>query len=143
KRSVMLMDVRRKESERTFHNKRYGGDSDPRESLGRWYAAVSSGSQRQIEAIKSAARNASVLEYGCADGRLSLLEQDLAGASRAFCGMDVWDQAIARARQTAAGRGLTQCRFDVMDAEAMTFADEAFDFVFGRGILPHLDLAKC
>ncbi len=136
-------DIQRKESERAFHNERYGGDSDNRESLNKWYGAVSAGAKRQIELIKRAAESAKVLEYGCADGRLSLIEEDIARGADEFFGIDISDQAIGKARDTADKLALENCHFETMDAEKMTFGDNQFDLVFGRGIIHHLDLNKC
>jgi SAM-dependent methyltransferase len=136
-------DGSRKESEREFHNQRYGGEVDPRDGLGKWYAAVSSAFRRQSELIRAAPPTAKILEYGCADGRLSLLEERLAERFSRFSWIDISDRAIARARETAASVGLAGHRFEVMDAEAMTFPEGEFDLVFGRGIIHHLDLNRC
>jgi SAM-dependent methyltransferase len=136
-------DGSRKEQEREFHNQRFGGEGDPRDGLGKWYTAVDSAFRRQSELIQQAPGHIKILEYGCADGRLSLLEEPLAERFSQFCGIDLSDRAIARARETAASLGLSGRRFEVMDAEAMTFPDGEFDLVFGRGIVHHLDLNKC
>jgi len=136
-------DGNRKQSEREFHNHRYGSDTDPRDGLARWYTAVDSAFRWQNELIRQASTDTKILEYGCADGRLSLLEERFAQRFSRFCGIDISDRAIARACQTAASMGLRGTRFEVMDAEAMTFHEGEFDLVFGRGIVHHLDLHKC
>lgn len=136
-------DSSRKESERDFHNQRYGGEVDPRDGLDRWYTAVDSAFRGQNELIRQMPTSAKILEYGCADGRLSLLEERLAQRFRRFHGIDISDRAIARARETASSIGLSGTRFEVMDAEAMTYPEGEFDLVFGRGIVHHLDLQKC
>ena len=94
-------DGNRKESEREFHNQRYGGEVDPRDGLGKWYAAVDSAFRQQIELIRRAPADTKILEYGCADGRLSLLEEQLAQRFSQFRGIDISDQAIARAGDAA------------------------------------------
>lgn len=130
-----------KHAERAFHNARYESpESDSRTRLNKWYGAASAGTRLQNELVHAAARNARVLEYGCADGRLSLCEEKFAHDAKLFVGIDLSDCAIERARATAASLGLTQCRFETMDAEQMTFGANAFDLVFGRGILHHIDL---
>jgi SAM-dependent methyltransferase len=141
--TLMPDDSARKESERAFHNARYmTSESDNRTSLDKWYSAVSAGARLQMKTVKRAAEGARVLEYGCADGRLSLLEERVPeGASRYF-GIDISDQAIGHARSTAASLGLGNCQFEAMDAENMTFPDNGFDVVFGRGIIHHLDLQR-
>lgn len=141
--SAGLDDGGRKSSEREFHNQRYAGEVDPRGGLGKWYAAIGSAFRAQNELIRQAPVNSKILEYGCADGRLSLLEEQLAQRFYQFCGIDISDRAIARARETAATIGLTGPRFEVMDAEAMSFAEGEFDLIFGRGIVHHLDLNRC
>jgi SAM-dependent methyltransferase len=135
-------DPQRKESERAFHNERYGGVVDSRESLNKWYAAVGTGARRQIECIEALAEGAKVLEYGCADGRLSLIEEDIARNAEQFFGIDISDQAIDTARSTAAKLAFDHCHFEPMDAERMSFGDSEFDLIFGRGIIHHLDLNK-
>lgn len=136
-------DGSRKESEREFHNQRYGGPADPRDGVGKWYAAVDAAFRRQNELIRQMPADAKILEYGCADGRLSLIEERLAQRFDHFCGIDISDRAIARASETAAAMGVSGTRFEVMDAEAMSFAEGEFDVVFGRGIVHHLDLNRC
>jgi SAM-dependent methyltransferase len=136
------VDQKRKETERTFHNQRFGGEQDHRESLNRWYAALAPCIRKQNELIRRHGRGRRVLEYGCADGRISLAHDRLAHDSASFHGIDISDQAIDRAQRNAAAQRLTHCKFLVMDAEQMTFPDGAFDLVFGRGILHHLDLER-
>ncbi|MBI3515458.1 MAG: class I SAM-dependent methyltransferase [Proteobacteria bacterium] len=83
-----------------------------------------------------------MLEYGCADGTLSLDELDVPSFVARLEGIDIADGAIAVARQKAAHRGLRNATFRHMNAEAMSFPRASFDVVFGRGILHHLDLDK-
>jgi SAM-dependent methyltransferase len=133
----------RKETERAFHNARFETtESDNRARLSKWYSAAEAGLQMQNELVRRAAANARVLEYGCADGRLSLQEEHVARGAKRFYGIDISDCAIERARTTAARLGFDHCSFDVMDAEHMTFDANAFDLVFGRGIIHHLDLER-
>jgi ubiquinone/menaquinone biosynthesis C-methylase UbiE len=140
---MVVADTMRKESERTFHNDRFGGEVDVRQALNRWYRAIASGYRMQFEAIRRASTGAKVLEFGCADGQLSLGENDLAQCARAFYGIDISDKAVTRARERASALGMEHCRFDVMDAEALSFSEGEFDLVFGCGIVHHLELRKC
>jgi SAM-dependent methyltransferase len=142
-------DQSRKDTERRFHNDRFDGGHDIREPLNKWYAAVVGSLRLQVELIKRHGKGATVLEYGCADGRFSLgderiapYENRLAHDTAHFYGIDISDEAISRARDTAASQGLTNCNFTVMDAEHLTFPDGMFDLVFGQGIIHHLDIAK-
>lgn len=131
------------EDERQFHNERFGAEHDSRESLDKWYTAIESGSQLQIDLIKEYGKDAIVLEYGCADGFLSLGKDHIAANAREFHGIDISDKAIEKAQANADAQGITQAHFTVMNAEQMTFEDNRFDLVFGRGIIHHLDLGQC
>jgi len=133
----------RKERERNFHNERYGGEKDIREPLNRWYAALAACGRTQNEMVRRYSKNGMVLEYGCADGYISLVYDHLSEGTDSFVGIDISNQAIELAQNLAIAQGLNQCEFTVMDAENMTFPDNSFDVVFGRGILHHLDLSKC
>jgi SAM-dependent methyltransferase len=145
--SMLVEDVivadRRKESERQFHNDRFGAEHDVRQKLDKWYRAVAAGTEAQNALVRLHGRNGDILEYGCADGRISLVYDHLADGAAKFCGIDISDRAIDVARLTARAQGLSHCEFTVMDAEQTTFPDGAFDVVFGHGILHHLDLARC
>ena len=137
-----MKTLERLEAERQFHNERFGQEHDKREGLNKWYRAIAAGAEEQNRLIREWGRDKTVLEYGCADGALSILEQSFAGIAKAFHGIDISDQAIEKARARAAERGLGNCHFEVMNAEAMTLADDSFDLVFGRGIIHHLDLQR-
>jgi SAM-dependent methyltransferase len=133
----------RKESERDFHNRRFSrGAHDIREPLGKWYGALAACWREQDKLIRQYAKGAKVLEYGCADGRISLLYDRSPIDASGFSGIDISDGAIDSARKLAIAEGFANCEFTVMDAERMTFFDNEFDLVFGRGILHHLDLKK-
>ncbi len=132
----------RKAAERQFHNERFGGADDSRAGLSKWYTAVAAGARLQSETIKRLGAGADVLEVGCADGRLSLIDDRLAGAARSYHGVDISDRAIAKARALADSHGLGNCHFSVMDAEELAFSDNAFDLAYGRGIVHHLDVEK-
>jgi SAM-dependent methyltransferase len=133
-------DPERKALERSFHNERFGDAPDPRDDLGHWYSAIRTGSEIQIALLQQYILGARALEYGCADGRFSLVDTKLANTAAAFHGIDISDIAISKARDTAATLSLANVQFDVMDCEALRFNGDYFDLVFGRGILHHLDL---
>ncbi|MBV8920736.1 class I SAM-dependent methyltransferase [Bradyrhizobium sp.] len=131
------------ERERDFHNQRFGAEHDIREPLNKWYGALAAGTQAQNDLVRQYGRGANVLEYGCSDGVISLVNDRLAQETAHFHGIDISDKAIEKARQICTSLGLSNCDFAVMNAEALTFPDNEFDLVFGRGILHHLDLNKC
>lgn len=80
-----------------------------------------------------------VLDLGCGHGEKSLLLLERGATVR---GIDISQPYIDDVTQKAAQAGFDKDRFDfrVMDAHALTFADETFDLVIGSGILHHLDL---
>lgn len=131
------------ERERHFHNARFSQVTDPRAHLNKWYTSVRHGAERQNKLICEYATNKDALECGCADGALSMYELDLAARCSTLTGIDISDVAIEKANHAVAARGLQNARFFTMNAEAMTFPDQSFDLIFGRGILHHLDLQKC
>lgn len=129
--------------ERLFHNERFGHEEDPRTHLNKWYATIRHGARRHDETILDKARDADVLEYGCADGGMSIDGLRVFAVSRSLTGIDISDVAVAQANQKAERRGAKNARFFAMNAEAMTFPDASFDLVYGRGIIHHLDLQAC
>ncbi len=54
-------------------------------------------------------------------------------------GIDVSLAAIEAARKRFSGHA-TQPSFEVMDANHMTFPNQKFDFIFGNGVIHHLEL---
>lgn len=124
------------ERERAYHNERFRDES--RLAQGKYYRAIRDGAERFTNRVIEKAANADVLEYGC--GNCSQA-RSLATTSRSICGIDISDVAIEEAR--AGADGVSNMRFEVMNAEALEFADDSFDLVFGRGIVHHLDLNKC
>ena len=120
--------------EQAFHDRRFGGEMQ-RDAQGKYYWAVEHGRTRLNEKIAALAPGADLLEYGCATGAWAV---DFASSSRSLTGIDISPVAI----EAATARGLPNCAFQVMNAEAMSFQDASFDVVYGAGILHHLDLAR-
>jgi ubiquinone/menaquinone biosynthesis C-methylase UbiE len=130
------------ERERRFHNERFLQETDPRSGLNKWYAAIRHGSERQNALVRQYAKNKEVLEFGCADGTLSF-EMNLPFRCKTLTGIDISDVAIEKAKIKTTSLETNNTRFLTMNAEEMTFDDQSFDLIFGRGILHHLDLQKC
>lgn len=126
------------ERERAYHNSRFS--EEVRDAQGKYYASIKHGAARFDTRIRHLAQDADILEYGCGSAIQGL---GLAKVARSLTGIDISDVAIADARAGALERGLTNTRYETMDAEDMTFPDAAFDLVFGRGIIHHLDLERC
>lgn len=129
--------------ERDFHNARFAQEVDPRAPLDKWYRTIRHGAQLQNRRVLAAAAVCDVLEYGCAEGGLSLSGLKLPEVACSLVGIDISDVAIETATQHALEAGYGNARFIAMDAEAMTFEARSFDLVFGRGIIHHLDLDRC
>lgn len=128
----------RLERERDYHNQRFAHET--REAQGKYYASVKDGAERFDKALARLARSADILEYGCGgDPRLF----SVATISRSATGIDISDTAVALATERADRIGLENTRFAAMNAEQMSFPDNSFDLVFGRGIIHHLDIDQC
>jgi SAM-dependent methyltransferase len=137
-----MMNVRSEEerlqAERDFHNARFAEEN--RGGLYKYYDAIDDGRREADDMMAQYAENAVVLEYGCSTGERS---HELAPRCKEIHGIDISDVAIEKATRRAEQLGLSNTHFYAMNAEAMTFDDEMFDMVFGRGIIHHLDLDKC
>lgn len=78
-----------------------------------------------------------ILEYGCGSGQVGVFLA-LSGAS--VRGFDISEEGVRLANRRARVNGVSsRARFEAMRAEALTYADEQFDFVVGRWILHHLE----
>jgi len=135
-------DLQRKESERLFHNARFGAQEDPRAGVNRWYAAVDEGSRLQLDRLARLAAGRRVLEYGCGNGSFALEETDLAQTAGEYHGIDISDLAIEQARRALAHSPRKNCHFRQMDAEALGYSDNFFDLIYGRGIIHHLTVTR-
>ncbi|TJV27894.1 MAG: class I SAM-dependent methyltransferase, partial [Mesorhizobium sp.] len=62
---------------------------------------------------------------------------------RSLTGIDISEVAVNKANERAKTLGNTNATFLAMNAEAMSFEDNKFDLVYGRGIIHHLDLDRC
>jgi SAM-dependent methyltransferase len=131
-------DIDRLRREGEFHDHAFA--ENVRGSADRFYAVASRGYDRYRELVRTDAAGAHILEYGCGPGSEAF---DLAAAGASVQGIDISPVAIDMAKKTAAERGVAErCRFDVMNAEALSFAPSSFDRICGSGILHHLDLAR-
>jgi SAM-dependent methyltransferase len=121
-----------------FHDHAFA--EDVRASADRFYSVAHRGYERYRALVRENAAGAHVLEYGCGPGSEAF---ELAAAGATVHGIDISPVAIDMAKRTAVERGVDgRCRFDVMNAEALTFPAASFDRICGSGILHHLDLAR-
>src|ERR687892_1890175 len=67
------------------------------------------------------------LDVACGTGLVSLRMAATVGASGAVVGTDISGEMIDEARRIAARRQVANVRFERADAEALPFADAAFD----------------
>lgn len=135
--NAQVQDGDRLQRERDFHNERFTEENRLRQK--KYYQAIRPCFEHYRRQIDSLAAGADVLEYGCAKGEGSL---KLAPIARSVTGIDISDVAIDQGNAAAKAAGLTNVQFHTMNAEAMTFADESFDLVFGSGIIHHLDVER-
>jgi len=122
--------------ERAFHDARFVGGEDDRSAQMKYYVALKSCFDRYAKRRAELAKGAVVLEYGCAHGGNAMA---LAGVAARVEGIDISKEAVDAGNAEIERRGITNVKLSVQNAEAMDFADGTFDFVFGSGILHHLD----
>lgn len=120
--------------EQQFHDERFS-DEMSRAAQDKYYYALRDGREAFDNRVLELAENADVLEYGCATVDVS---KSLAPKAKTVFGIDISNVAIEKAKEGKPDNS----DFAVMNAEEMTFEDEKFDFVFGCGIIHHLDIEK-
>lgn len=69
------------------------------------------------------------LDVGCATGFPLLELAQMHGPSSPWIGVDVWDEALARARRKIEILGIRNARVEHADAAALPFPEESFDLV--------------
>lgn len=88
--------------------------------------------------LTSRCKDKNVLDYCSGDGKMSLKIAEFGGFAT---GIDVSELGVKAATEKAKTLGLSaNCNFIAMDAEAMDFEDNTFDFAVCCGVLHHLDL---
>lgn len=123
--------------ERAFHTARV--EHDDRDAQPKYYDAIGDCFEDYAARVAELARDADILEYGCAYGANL---RRLAETARSATGIDISDVAIEKGRKQARAAGLDNVHLHAMDAERMSFADDSFDLIFGSGIIHHLDIAR-
>ncbi|MEL6827622.1 MAG: class I SAM-dependent methyltransferase [Pseudomonadota bacterium] len=107
-----------------------------RDAQEKYYWAVKDGREMFDAKVRELSDQKDILEYGCATGDVS---HQLAPISKSVSGIDISEVAIKKAQENAASNEA----FAVMNAEEMDFDAGSFDFLFGCGIVHHLDVEKC
>jgi SAM-dependent methyltransferase len=132
--AVAGLDAAAIERERAFHDARFADEH--RQGQWKFYEAIRGCSESYEAEVMAAVKGADVLDYGCAEGKWSLVA---AKTAKHVEGIDISKVAIEHAAEKAAEEGLTNVSFQVADAHHLPFADESFDVVFGSAIIHHLD----
>jgi SAM-dependent methyltransferase len=128
----------RLEREKAFHDQRFGDGNEPRHVVAKYYLLHQHMMKVYERPILTRCNGARLLEYGCGKGGKSFMWAEH-GAE--VVGIDISSEGIRVAQETAEAMGLS-IEFYEMDAENMSFEDNSFDIITGRGILHHLDLVK-
>jgi len=80
---------------------------------------------------------AKALDYCCGNGENAIF---MAKCGADVIGIDISPEGVENARLNAIEEGVDPtCKFEVMDGEAMTIADNTFDIIIAYGVLHHLD----
>jgi len=79
-----------------------------------------------------------ILDFACGNGENGVY----AAQKGAICtGIDISPEGVDNSNKNAADAGVSDhCKFEVMDGENMTFADNSFDLAVEYGALHHVDL---
>jgi SAM-dependent methyltransferase len=128
----------RLERERAFHDKAFSEQT--RATVRRYYTVDGALRRWYNGTLASHAPGANTLEYGCGPGSAAF---QLAQQGAHVTGIDISPVAIEIATEKArAEQPDHDLRYEVRDAENLTFDDDTFDLVCGSGILHHLDLDR-
>ena len=76
-----------------------------------------------------------VLDLGCGAGFDLIVASRLVGPGGRVCGIDLTPEMVDKARQTLERAGVRNAEVRVAGAEAIPYADAAFDVVLSNGVL--------
>jgi SAM-dependent methyltransferase len=136
------LETQRIERERVFHNSLATSEFHDRKLINRLsWSYYSKGDRSPIwgpvwSRIELSGKH--VLDYGSGDGGFSF---ELARRGAQVEGIDISESLVELATRTIP-YGIPRPKFSVHDAHATGFPDASFDYVFGNGILHHLELEK-
>ncbi len=134
-------DASRIEREQVWHDRRFAETPDRSAGLGRMTGKMTLDALRiAYHTARDRCPGARVLDYGCAEGEAAVILRRYGAV--AVQGIDISPVAVRHAEERAAAEQVSDVTFQVMNAEQLAFPDAHFDFVFGIGILHHLDLAR-
>ncbi|WP_328666945.1 class I SAM-dependent methyltransferase [Streptomyces sp. NBC_00322] len=78
-----------------------------------------------------------VLDVGCGPGTITADLAELVAPGRVTA-VDAAEDVLVQARETAAGRGVDNVRFEVADVHALDYPDDSFDVVHAHQVLQHV-----
>jgi ubiquinone/menaquinone biosynthesis C-methylase UbiE len=128
----------RKDREKALQDARFKINDGSR-GVERIYAITSESHgyfKRRIADLSAGKR---ALEFGCGNGANAL---ELCQSAQFVAGIDISDVAVEIGTRRAEEAGISNVRFDAMDAEDLQFPDNSFEVICGVGILHHLDLNR-
>lgn len=106
----------------------------------KFYSVTASSEKYYQDWLRQRCPGAKALDYCCGNGENAIFA---AKCGADTIGIDISPEGIENARLNASREGAGEnCRFEVMDGEATTFADHTFDVVVEYGALHHLDYDK-
>lgn len=124
-------------AEAAFHDERVESEEgDPSHRLNYVYRSLE---PFTFETIKMLPQAGSVLEVGCYTGTNSQYVTD----DVKYLGIDISPKAIEVAEVRARTLGKENLKFLVHDANTLDTLNSQYDYIFGNGVLHHLDLEKC
>ncbi|MDL2122035.1 MAG: class I SAM-dependent methyltransferase [Deltaproteobacteria bacterium] len=107
----------------------------------KYYSITHSSEKYQYDWLKERCKpGVRVLDFGCGNGENGIYA---AQCGVEVIGIDISPEGVANANLNAKQAGVDgHCKFEVMDGESMTFADNTFDLGIEYGVLHHVDLDK-
>lgn len=105
----------------------------------KYYAITAESDQYQKNWIAAkSSKDKKILDFACGNGENGIYAA-LCGTD--CIGIDISPEGVANSNKNAEEAGVADhCRFEVMDGENMTFADNTFDLGVEYGALHHVDL---
>jgi ubiquinone/menaquinone biosynthesis C-methylase UbiE len=107
----------------------------------KFYSITASSEKYQYDWLKNNCRpGVRAIDFACGNGENGIFA---ARCGADVIGIDISPEGIENARANARRAGVEgRCKFEVMDGENMTFADNSFDVGVEYGALHHVDLDK-
>ncbi len=106
----------------------------------KFYSITGSSEQYYQDWLRARCPGKRVLDYCCGNGENAIFAARCGGEA---VGIDISPEGIANARLNARREGVEAgCQFEVMDAEATRFPDDAFDVAVEYGALHHLEFDR-